>query len=284
MDAPRRRVDPAAFAVFAVAAVSLVAASAYVGFRIWRDPPVIVAKPKPAPPPVAKAKVAPPPIAKAKVDPPPVAAHELRKVPADISAPSQLIALHGNWRAWRYSVTVEPPLWRDATLAYRILDRGGEKLVDTDFRYAGGNMSFRLGTFAAGHPSHANTRFPGFFMYVAYLDEPLDVGRPVSFEWPWQLPGGQVRAGRVKRFVGLVKGWENLPMPPSAKAPMNTLSTARIEGTLLYIEDGQQRAAAAETIWYAWRFMQVVKIVREGTTPDEGVHRIVAELIEHTYQ
>lgn len=179
--------------------------------------------------------------------------------------PNQLIAMYGNGRAWRYNVTVEPPLWRDATLAYRIVERNGEKLVDTDFRYAGGNTSFRLGI-------------------VAYLDQPLDEGRAVSWEWPWQLPDGNVRPGRVKRFVGEVKRWENLPAAPIAKAPGNHFPTARIEGTLLYIEDGVQRASAAETIWYSARFLQIVKIVREGKTPDEGAQRIVAELVEHTYR
>lgn len=277
MDSPRR-LDPAALAVFAVAAVSLVAVGAYLGFRVWRDPAAPVAKSKVSPPPVAVRQPAAPPSPR-----PAPAARELRKVPADVPVPSKLIAMEGAGRAWRYRVTVEPPLWRDATLAYRVTDRGGEKLVDTDFRYDGGQMNFRLGTLVAGHPSHANVRFPGFFMYVAYLGEPLDEGRPVTWEWPWQLPGGQVRPGRVKRFVGQVAAWENLPMPPSAKAPMNMLNTARIEGTLLYIEDGQQRASAAETLWYAPRFMQIVKIVREGKTPDEGAHRIVAELVEHTY-
>ncbi|HUQ26169.1 MAG TPA: hypothetical protein VM140_10890 [Burkholderiales bacterium] len=273
MDAPRRGLDPAALAVFAVAVVLLVGVSAYVGWRMWRDPPLLVAKPKAAPPPVAKPKAAPPP----------VPARELRKVPAEVPVPSKLIVDLGAGRTWRYRVTVEPPLWRDATLAYRIIDRGGEKLVDTDFQYAGGKMNFRLGALAAGHPSHASTRFPGFFMYVAYLHEPLDEGRAVSWEWPWQLPGGQTRPGRVKRFVGEVKAWENLSMPPSANAPANILNTARIEGMLSYIEDGVQRASASETLWYAPRFLQVVKIVREGRSPDEGATRIVAELIEHTY-
>ena len=273
MDSPRRRLDPVALAVFGVAVVLLVAVSAHLILRVWQDPVIPVAKPvvakKPPPAPAPKPAASP---------------RELRKVPTDVPVPSNLVAMYGNGRTWRYKVTVEPPLWRDATLAYRITERGGERVVDTDFRYAGGHMSFRLGTFAAGHPSHASTRFPGFFLYAAYLDQPLDEGRLVRWEWPWQLPDGKVRPGRVKRFVGEVKRWENLPAAPSAKAPGDRFPTARIEGTLLYIEDGVQRAAAAETIWYSARFLQIVKIVREGRTPDEGVHRIVAELVEHTYQ
>ena len=281
MDSPRRRFDPAALAVIGVAVVLLVAASAYLLLRVWQDPaiPVVKPRPKPAPPPVFAQKPVPAPAPKAAAPP-----RELRKVPADVPVPSNLLATLGNGRTWRYNVTVEPPLWRDATLLYRVTERGGEKLVDTDFRHAGGNMSFRLGTFAAGHPSHASTRFPGFFLYVAYLDQPLDEGRTVRWEWPWQLPDGKVRPGRVKRFVGEVKRWENQPAAPSAKAPNDHFPTARIEGTLLYIEDGARRAAAAETIWYSARYLQIVRIVREGKTPDEAAHRIVAELVEHTYQ
>jgi hypothetical protein len=268
VDAPRRGFDPAALAVIGVATALMVAIGGYLAVSLWLH--------KPPPPPQKVAAQKPPPK-------PVPAAPQLRKVPADVPVPSQAIAMHGAGQTWRYRVTVEPPLWRDATLAYRIIDQRGEKLVDTDFQYAGGNMKFRLGTFAAGHPSHASTRFPGFFMYVAYLDQPLDEGRTVGWEWPWQLPGGQVRPGRIKRYVGQVKAWENLSMPPSAKAPANMLSTARIEGTLLYIEDGVQRAAAAETLWYAPRFLQVVKIVHEGRTPDEEAHRIVAELVGYEY-
>ena len=37
-------------------------------------------------------------------------------------------------------------------------------------------MNFHLGTYAAGHPSHANTRFPGFFMYASYFPASLKKG------------------------------------------------------------------------------------------------------------
>ena len=66
---------------------------------------------------------------------------------------------------WRYAVVVEPPTWRDATLTYRTQQENAGIGVLTDFAYAGGKMNFHLGNYAAGHPSHANTRFPGFFMH-----------------------------------------------------------------------------------------------------------------------
>jgi len=58
--------------------------------------------------------------------------------------------------------------------------------VLTDFVYAGGTMNFHLGTFAAGHPSHANTRFPGFFMYASYFPASLKEGQRFAWGWPWQ--------------------------------------------------------------------------------------------------
>jgi hypothetical protein len=274
VDAPRRRLDPLALAVNGVAVAALVAVGGYVGYRIWQDPPQIA---KPAQKPLAKpAPVArPAPAPKAVPQPQPVSTGE--------PVPNQLIAQYGAGRQWLYRVEVQPPLWRDATLRYRIDDRGGEKSVATHFLYAGGEMNFRLGTFAANHPSHANTRFPGFFMYAAYLDRPLNIGERFTWEWPWQLPDGQIRPGRVKRYAAEVKEWGNLAAPPSVKAPGDTFAVARIEIKLSYVEEGVERASASETVWYAWRFMQVVRIVREGNTPDEGARRIVAELVEHTY-
>jgi hypothetical protein len=111
----------------------------------------------------------------------------------------------------------------------------------------------------------------------------LHVGRSFTWEWPWQLPNGQVRPGRVKRYVAVVKEWGNIAAPPSVKAPMDTFAVARIDATLSYIEDGVERAVAVERFWYAPRFMQIVRIVREGKTPDEAAHRIVAELVEYAY-
>lgn len=268
MDEPRRRFDPAALAVNVVAIVSMAVVAVYLGWSIWRDEPA--PKPKPRPPVVAK----PPVVFESQAAPPAIAGDPV---------PSELIAQHGTGGHWMYRVTVEPPLWRDATLRYRIDERGGEKQVATHFLYAGGEMNFRLGTLAANHPSHANSRFPGFFLYAAYLDQPLHVGKSFTWEWPWQLPNGQIRAGRVKRYVAVVKEWGNISAPPSVKAPMNLFAVARIDTTLHYIEDGVQRAMAVERFWYAPRYMQIVRIVREGKTPDESVHSIVAELVEHAH-
>jgi hypothetical protein len=86
--------------------------------------------------------------------------------------------------------------------------------------------------------------------------------------------------------------WRDAPAPkpkakpvvvakPAQQAPPSPV--ARIEIRLSYVEDGVERASATETVWYAWRFLQVVKIVREGKTPDEAAHRVEANLIAHLY-
>jgi hypothetical protein len=176
---------------------------------------------------------------------------------------------------WTYRVSVEPPLWQDAVLAYRVARQGATLIVDTDFRHAKGHMAFRLGSFRAGDPSHANTRFPGFFFYPAYFGDKLRVGQALAWEWPWQLPGGGVRPGRVKRFEGRVVASEQYQGPVFPMASM-----LRIEGALSYVEDGRVQASARETLWYAGKAAQLVRIERAGRTPDEGATRIVAELVE----
>lgn len=264
MDEPRRRLDPLAVAVNAVAVVAMLAVGGYLAVSLWRDKPAVLPKPavvlRPAP------------------QSAPFGGQGVPQ-PQPAPVPTQLMAQYGAGRRWHYRVSVEPALWRDAMLIYRVADRDGVRSVDTDFTYKGGNMSFRLGVFAAGHPSHANVRFPGFFMHAAYLDRPLEIGQRFLWEWPWQLPGGEVRAGRSKRYDGVVKAWQTLPAYPSVKAPHDTFVVARIEATLSYIEAGEQRARAHEVLWYSPRYLQVVKVIREGITPDEGAHLIVADLV-----
>jgi hypothetical protein len=167
-------------------------------------------------------------------------------------------------------VVVEPPTWRDITLTYRTQREGAGIGVLTDFVHAGGKTNFHLGTFAAGHPSHANTRFPGFFMHASYFPSSLKEGQRLSWGWPWQ----PVREGRMKRYEGKVVRWEDIQVPAGVYA------AAVIEAELSYVEAGKVQARARETLWYVPSLSQVVKVLREGRTPDEGSTRIVAELAE----
>ena len=191
-----------------------------------------------------------------------------KSLPPTASAPGAGIEAG---RTWRYAVVVEPPAWRDATLTYRTQRENAGIGVLTDFAYAGGKMNFHLGNYAAGHPSHANTRFPGFFMHPSYFKLPLEPGQKLSWGWAWQ----PVREGRVKRYEGRVLRWEDVTVPAG------TFRAAVIEADLYYVEAGQTRAQAKETLWYAPQVAQLVKVVRDGRTPDEGSSRIVAELAEY---
>lgn len=174
-------------------------------------------------------------------------------------------------RMWRYTVVVEPLVWRDITLTYRTQQEAAGIGVLTDFVHAAGKMHFHLGTYAAGHASHANTRFPGFFMHPSYFRLPLEPGQKLAWGWPWQ----PAREGRIKRYEGRVLRWEDV------RVPAGTYRAAVIEADLYYIDAGQVRAQAKETLWYAPQVSQLVKVVRDGRAPDEGSQRIVAELAEY---
>ena len=173
-------------------------------------------------------------------------------------------------RAWRYAVTVRPEAWRDVTLAYRSRRDGDAIVIDTEFVHATARSAFRLGTFVPGHPTHQNTRFPGFFFHAAYLPEEAKKGQLLSWSWPWQ--GGQ--GNRMKRWDARVSGWEQV------RVPAGMYRALRLEADLLYLESGKVKARARETLWYAPEVAQVVKVVRDGATPDEGLQHITAELAE----
>ena len=271
---PPQRQDPIAVAVLGCAVLLLIGLVLYVVLSKPAAPekPGWIAelrgKLQPAPP---KPQVSParPQIAPTRPD----AAKKPTAIPARPQPSAWVVPEAG--RTWRYAVTVEPSVWRDVTLTYRSMREGDALVVLADFRHAGGQMDFRLGTFARGHPSHANVRFPGFFMHASYFEPPLEAGQRVSWEWPWQLAGGAVKNGRLKRFHGQVVRWENV------QVPAGTYSAAVIETDLYYIDDGRAQAKAKETLWYAPKVSQVVKVVREGRVPDESVGRIVAELVEY---
>lgn len=268
MDEPPRNRDPVALAVFSIAILLLVGLVVYVALFLR---PAELA---PGQPGVVEQvrRLAKDLERKPEIKPEPRRAEVPAAIPPPKSArPAVAGASLEAGHSWRYNVTVEPPVWRDITLTYRTQREGDSLGVLTDFLYAGGKMNFHLGTYAAGHPSHANTRFPGFFMYASYFQLPLLVGQRATWGWAWQPE----RNGRMKHYEGRVVRIEEV------QVPAGTYSAAVIEAELQYIEAGKVQARARETIWYAPKLLQVVKVVRDGRTPDEGVERIVAELAEY---
>lgn len=221
---------------------------------------------KPAPPPAARpapaAPKAAPPAAADRPAPPAGASQG----PTPAQPPPAGLPTRG---FWRYAVSVEPPIWTGITLDYLsfVSQADGALKVNTEFQHSKGSMRFELGVFEPKHPSHADTRFPGFFMYPAYFPLPLRVGQRFSWGWAWQ----PAREGRLKRYEGRVTRMEDVTVPAG------TFRAAVIEADLFYLEAGQVRAQAKETIWYAPE-VQIVRVVREGRTPDESATRIVAEL------
>ena len=169
-----------------------------------------------------------------------------------------------------YAVTVEPPVWRDITLAYRTEARGSSVGVQTDFKHAGGQMKFYLGSLVPGDPSHANTRFPGFFLYPSYFRLPLEPGQKFDWNWGWQPE----REGRRKAWYAQVVRKERVTVPAG------TFDAVVMQLNLAYMEGSEVRARGLEYIWYAPEVSQIVRITREGRTPDESSQRIVAELAE----
>jgi len=291
---PPRRQDPLALAVIGGAIALVAAIGLYLVFSIRSQPegpatasfpqqvrdaarkivgelrkkpePATVAQPQPQPQPQPRPQAQPRPQQQAQ---PPARPQSAPQGKADEPQRGRIALQPG--RSWRYSVKVEPEAWKDVTLTYRTVQEGNALGVRTDFRHSGGQSAFNLGVFAPGHPSHASTRFPGFFMYAAYLDLPLQAGQKVSFGWHWQGKG----PGSMKRFDGVVTGIENVQLAGGV------LPAARVEGTLSYREDGQFRAGARETFWFSPQVGQVVKIERQGRVPDESLARIVAELVEY---
>jgi hypothetical protein len=291
LDEPRRRHDPLALAVIGAAVLLLVALVAGLIYSVRSAPAPAPVAPKAAPAgpslgerisevtrQVAKE------IADAvredrpmKVPRAPAKQAPGAKAPAAAAAAitPHVFRLPDAGRSWRYAVTVEPPVWSNPMLIYRLAAQGGALVVNTEFHHGAGNTSgFVLGTLTARHPSHASMRFPGFFMYPVYLDAPLEPGRRFSWQWPWQLPDGRVREGRVKRFEAVVAGWEPLATPTQPGRAV------RIDVAILYVEDGNIAGTVREKLWYTPQAAQIVKVMREGRSPDEAAHRIVAELIQ----
>jgi hypothetical protein len=284
MASPHGRVDPVALAILGLAGLLAIGIATWLVVALQQQPAAPaqegiaeVAKrvidqfrdpPKPAPQPSRLPPVAKRESAQLKPKAEQSAASATPTLPTIARAGIDLPA----GKSWTYAVRLEPEVWRNAELVYRSSAGQGGIVVDTDFRHAGGNVSFRLGTYRPGHASHANVRFPGFFMHGAYLDFPLEAGKRFSWTYPWQQADNRVRADRVRRFDAVVGPTETVSVPAGR------FEAIRVDITLSYVDAGSTLATVNEILWYAPSARQIVKLMRAGDSPDEAGKRIVADL------
>ena len=184
--------------------------------------------------------------------------------------------------AWAYKVFFAPAWTSRGQLAYQTRAQtraaaGAESMppeADMSWRPDGGPVNnWFFGTVAAHHPSHANTRFPGFFMHAAYLPESLTPGQTLTWDFPWQGGNASLASGeRVRRFEFKVAGWEKV------KVEAGEFDAARLDGTLRYVEKGSLKAEVQYSLWYAPAARQTVRMRWMGRAPDEGSGEMIAEL------
>lgn len=284
---PRPGLEPVTIAIHAVLGLAALAGIAWVamGLLSSRETPVRSAAPI-TPAPRAAAPAPAPPATK-----PPAAAEAPRVAPA---APAPTARSAATSRAsgtpgaaavapgpadgslYVYAVTLQPPAWRNAELAYRSRRQADGRLsIEMAFEHGAGERTrstWAFGVFERGHATHANVRFPGFFMHAAYFPEQLEAGRRFSWAYAWQAAGGAVHPGRERRFDAVIVG------PEAVQVPAGRFEATRIEVTVSYVEAGRAAAMVRETLWYAPAAGQLVKVVRDGRSPDEPAQHIVAEL------
>lgn len=190
--------------------------------------------------------------------------------PPDYAAEATVLPPGGRWS---YRISVGAAQSPAGSLNYEDVSAGGQAGPRLRMQWApngGSATTWDFGVFAAGHASHANVRFPGFFMHAAYMPHPLQAGQRFTWAFPWQ--GGEAGARRERRFTATVAGWE------SVSVPAGRFDAARIEAVLRYIGDGKVQAEVRNTLWYAPAARQLVRVHWSGKAPDEGYTEIVAEL------
>ncbi len=217
-----------------------------------------------------------------KAPAPPQAGSGIKSDPASayaaIAAPAQgpharPVPANGNWT---YKVFFGPSWEATGQLSYRTRPGAANAPPESEMSWqpnGGQAHTWNFGTVAANHPSHGNTRFPGFFMHAAYLPETLATGTTLQWNFPWQ--GGNASlppAERVRRYAFKVAGWERV------KVVGGEFDAARLEGKLSYLEKDAVRAEVEYTLWYAPAARQVVRLRWMGRAPDEGSAQMIAEL------
>jgi hypothetical protein len=175
---------------------------------------------------------------------------------------------------WTYDVFFGPAWQKTGQLHYRTQTSEQGKLgARMSWTPNGGQTSnWFLGIFNADHASHANTRFPGFFMHPAYFPQTLAPGSRLLWEFPWQGGDALRQDGRVRRYDMRVVAWERVALPAGE------FDAVRMEGKLLYVESESVKAEVAYALWYAPRAKQVVRLRWIGRAPDESSAEMIAEL------
>ena len=206
----------------------------------------------------------------AKIDPtrayPALAANLIPAAPHVLPVPANA--------TWAYDISFGPQWGKAGQLLYQTMPQAqGQVGANMTWVPTGAQATtWFLGIVEAKHPSHANTRFPGFFMHAAYLPAQLQTGSKLQWEFPWQGGDAARQAGRVRRYEMAVAGWERV------RVPAGEFEAARLEGTLRYVEGEAVRAEVRYRLWYSPRVKQVVRLVWIGRAPDESGTEMIAEL------
>ena len=175
---------------------------------------------------------------------------------------------------WNYDVFFGPAWTRAGQLRYQTLTQPqGQPGANMSWIPNGGQATtWFLGIVAPNHPSHANTRFPGFFMHTAYLPDQLVIGQRLRWEFPWQGGAPAQQSAHVRRYELTVTGWERVTLPAGE------FDAARMDGTLRYVDGDSVKAEVRYSLWYAPRAKQVVRLLWMGRAPDESSAEMIAEL------
>ena len=179
---------------------------------------------------------------------------------------------------WTYDVYFGPAWQKSGQLRYSTRIQVEQSAKGGALNKLGSNMSWTpvggqttswyFGIVEADHPSHANTRFPGFFMHAAYLPQSMQAGNRLFWEFPWQGGGN----GQVRRFDMRVIGWETV------QVQAGEFQAVHLDGKLQYVDKDSIKAEVRYAIWYAPRARQVVRVLWLGRAPDESSAEMIAEL------
>ena len=173
---------------------------------------------------------------------------------------------------WTYDVFFGPGWQKTGQLRYttqRQADQAATVGANMSWIPNGGQAStWFLGVMEADHPSHANTRFPGFFMHPVYLPPSPQPGSLLVWEFPWQ-GGGKAQ---MRRFEMRVAGWETVTVPAGV------FTAVHIEGKLRYVDNESVKAEVRYQLWYSPKARQIVRLLWLGRSPDESSAEMIAEL------